>query len=398
MKEALITSDKGFLGRHIRKALEDQGWACTGMDIESDLDVPFKLEDKRFDLVVHCAAVNACRAATPVEGQLYDALNLSIDVELFNWALRNRPGRLVYFSSAAAYPTRYQTETNQFSLREGFIDLDDIQSPDRAYGWAKLTGEMLARQLRDAAVPVTVLRLFSYYGADQGLDHSWPFFIRQAMRRDDPFTIWGDGTQVRDWVHIDDVVGTTLTCIAEGIDGPLNVGRGRAITFMDLAEMCISTAEYSPAFDLKLDAPMGVHYRVADTDQLFEVYKPLITLEQMVIDAMKDISKRGTMESVETVDMMETVSVTEPMAGTEPKPTEPEPLTETETEGAGAAPEEPTIAGPQCGAWAFILAPMLGAFCPLAVGHEGDHQTVIKVFAEPKARFTVTWALGDTES
>lgn len=286
-KRALVTGHLGFVGSHIYNELLERGYVCHGVDIKEGHDVRDFLKEINYsyDLVVHCAAVVGGRAT--IEGNpLHVAVDLSIDAELFNWALRAKPGRIVYYSSSAAYPVRWQGRNSLNKLYEWMIDLDNIESPDLTYGWAKLSGEMLASHVRKAGVPVTVLRPFSGYGATQDLDYPWPSFIKRAVERQDPFTIWGDGTQVRDWVHIDDIVGATMACVDEGIDGPLNIGWGRPTSFLELAEICCQAAGYFPALDLKLEAPKGVHYRVCNPAQLNEVYQPKITLEQAVQEAV----------------------------------------------------------------------------------------------------------------
>jgi hypothetical protein len=58
--------------------------------------------------------------------------------------------------------------------------------------------------------------------------------------------------------------------------------------------------------------------------------------------------------------------------------------------------DEPVITPELCNAWCFILGPALGAFCQLEKGHEDlEHLVGINIFTEPKAHFTVTWALDD---
>jgi len=288
MKRALVTGHLGFVGRHMVPALEAEGWDVLGVDVQEGMDARdfFRMSGAHYDLVIHLAAVVGGRAT--IEGApLSVAVDLAIDAEMFGWALRTRPGRVVYFSSSAAYPIEFQGRTSMVKLFESMIDLDNVRTPDLTYGWAKLTGEQLARYARAEGVPVTVLRPFSGYGEGQDLDYPWPSFIDRARRRADPFEIWGDGLQMRDWIHIDDIVGATLACINEGVDGPLNIGTGRATSFFQLKEMVCKTASYNPQVNLHLDAPIGVHRRVADTRALFDVYKPRIQLEDAVERALK---------------------------------------------------------------------------------------------------------------
>jgi nucleoside-diphosphate-sugar epimerase len=107
--------------------------------------------------------------------------------------------------------------------------------PDQTYGWAKLTGEMLAEHARAAGVAVHVLRPFSGYGEDQGTEYPFGAFIERARKREDPFVIWGDGRQVRDWVHIDDVIGATLAVVEADYQEPVNVCTGRGVSMAELA-------------------------------------------------------------------------------------------------------------------------------------------------------------------
>lgn len=287
MKTVLITGNEGFVGGRMESALRKDGWDIVGVDIKSNRDCRdfFKASNKKFDLVIHCAAIVGGRAT--IEGSpLSVAVDLSIDAEMFGWAIRTQPGRVVYYSSSAAYPTKLQTLANPYILEENMIDLDNISNPDLTYGWSKLTGEMLSKYAIEAGVPVTVLRPFSGYGEEQDLDYPWPSFVKRAVERQDPFTIWGDGTQCRDWVHISDIVGMTMTCIEEGINGPLNIGNGRATSFNDFAEICCDIAGYSPEFDRKLDAPKGVEFRVCDPTNMLKVYQPKITLEESIEKAL----------------------------------------------------------------------------------------------------------------
>lgn len=292
MRNALVTGNRGFVGRHMTAALLDRGYNVTGVDI-ADLIAPrdardfFHTCDQRFDLVVHLAAIVGGRVT--IEGQpMTVATDLAIDADLWQWVLRTRPARVVYYSSSAAYPTSLQTLEHHRELRENDIDLDDIRSPDLTYGLVKLVGEIGAKYVAAEGVPVHVLRPFSGYGTDQALDYPFPSFIARAARRDDPFEVWGDGQQVRDFIHIDDVIEGTLAVVDQDVRVPLNLGTGRATSFNDLAQLCQQAAGYSSAVKHLPAAPTGVHYRVADiTTMRRGVYSPRISLEEGIERALR---------------------------------------------------------------------------------------------------------------
>lgn len=271
-------------------ALHERGYSVYGCDIVDpiaprDARDLFRRENTRFDLVVHLAAIVGGRAT--IEGQpMTVASDLAIDADLWQFVLRTRPGRVVYYSSSAAYPTSLQTRTYHRPLTETDIDLDDIRSPDLTYGLVKLVGEIGAKFVAAEGIAVHVLRPFSGYGEDQALDYPFPSFIDRAARRNKPFKVWGDGTQVRDFIHIDDVIGATLAAVEQDVRVPANIGTGRPTSFNQLAAMCQQAAGYeAPLFHVE-SAPTGVHYRVADPSLMLGFYRPRITLEEGIARAL----------------------------------------------------------------------------------------------------------------
>ena len=276
----LITGDAGFVGRHFRKKFESQGHQIIGVDIVNGIDARdfFRTDNTHFDKVIHLAAVVGGRKM--IEGSpLALAVDLSIDAEMFGWALRTKPGCITYFSSSAAYPTILQEHQLLGTLREDDIDLAEIQTPDLSYGWAKLTGEMLASHARNQGLTVHIFRPFSGYGSDQPLDYPFPSFIERARRKADPFEIWGDGQQVRDFIHIDDVVEAAEVGCWIDIK-TANLCTGRATSFNELAELVCKEAGYKPIIKHLEAEPVGVMYRVGDPTLMNSFYKPKITLEE----------------------------------------------------------------------------------------------------------------------
>lgn len=302
---ALVTGDRGFLGRRFADELRRRGYEVHGLDVKAtpaqDCRAYFRdclsrdVEPGGWDLVVHCAAIIGGRAT--IDGDpLATAESLSIDAEMFRWAAVARPGRVLYFSSSAAYPTGFQTRWSArqgYRLREDDVDLAVVQQPDHVYGWSKVTGELLAARLREAGVPVTVVRPFSGYGADQ--DEAYPFraVLERVRRREDPLEVWGTGGQVRDWVHVDDVVAGALAVAEAGTVEPVNLCTGRATSFLELARTMSAVAGYTPLVKPLPGRPAGVMYRVGDPARMARFYRPRVRLEDGIRRALGVVQSTG---------------------------------------------------------------------------------------------------------
>jgi nucleoside-diphosphate-sugar epimerase len=289
---ALVTGSAGFVGRHMAAELTRRGYQVEGWDLKTGLDCVslFRSSRRVYDLVVHCAFHVGGRAAIDGEPRLL-ARNLQIDAGLFDWAVRTGQGRVLYFSSSAAYPVGLQDIDStrlEYRLQEDDIrlDLDRPGRPDARYGWAKLTGEHLAQAARESGLDVTVVRPFSGYGADQDDTYPFPSFIARARARVDPFPIWGPGTQVRDWIHVDDLIGGALAVAESGTEEPVNLCTGRGVSMLELAHMCCKQVGHRTRLMPQPDKPTGVAYRVGDPTRFRQYWTPRVSLEEGVARAL----------------------------------------------------------------------------------------------------------------
>lgn len=287
----LITGHKGFVGQEYIKYFTSQEHDIIGVDIKEGNDCRdfFKKCNDQFDLIIHLAAIVGGRD-TIENDPLAVGTDLSIDAEFFNWAVRTKQSKIIYFSSSAAYPIHLQTKGSTHKLIESDINLMDMRSPDFTYGWAKLSGEYLAHFARQYGLKVYVFRPFSGYGEIQDLDYPFPSFIKRVLDQVDEFEIWGDGTQVRDFIHIEDVVKATIKAVELDIEGPINLGSGVAISFNDLAEQIFEIAQWRPknGIKLRIDKPVGVMYRCSNSSKMLSFYTPEISLEEGIKRFLKN--------------------------------------------------------------------------------------------------------------
>jgi nucleoside-diphosphate-sugar epimerase len=277
----LITGHKGFVGRYFWKKLDNGKNKLTGIDIKDSIDCRdfFKKSDTQFDLVIHLAAIVGGRE-TIENRPLAIADNFSIDSEFFQWCLKTKPKKVVYFSSSAAYPAYYQVEGNQRKLNEDMADFSS--KPDMTYGWSKMVGEYLASFVDN----VYIFRPFSGYGKDQDLNYPFPMYVKRAIEKQDPFEVWGNGKQTRDFIHINDIVDAVITSLDNDAIGPINLGTGRSTSFLELAEMCMETVGYKGKIVTRPEKPVGCMHRVSDNSKMLSFYTPKISLEQGIWEAV----------------------------------------------------------------------------------------------------------------
>lgn len=323
-QHALVSGGCGFVGRHFVKQLLGRGYLVTIVDdLSTGLEVegwpehlrPGAAEKRRiiyrpvdfrdfmkasppdFDLILHLAAVVGGRMK--IDGDpLSVATDLAIDAMFFNWLAKSRHSdvTVLYFSSSAAYPIKYQTRSLHIPLAEELIDFDrGIDLPDMTYGWSKLSGEYLAQfAAKNYGIPVIIYRPFSGYGEDQDLAYPFPSIIRRVVNRESPIMIWGSGEQVRDFIHIDDVINAVFASFPRMRPGEvLNLGSGVGTSFRDLAELTCRVASLQAQVINDPAKPEGVFARVGDCRRMHGLYRPQITLEQGIEKALSFMTRKS---------------------------------------------------------------------------------------------------------
>ncbi|WP_336344016.1 NAD-dependent epimerase/dehydratase family protein [Halalkalicoccus ordinarius] len=179
------------------------------------------------DVIFHeAASVSVDRSIEDPEGS--HGINVEATLATLE-AARREDARCVLASSAAIYghPERIP------------IDESAPKSPASPYGIEKLSVDHYARVYEDLyGLPTIALRYFNAYGPRQtASDYSGVIsvFLEQA-RAGRPITVHGDGSQTRDFVHVDDVVRANLLAMeTDRVGEAYNVGTGRAISIKDLA-------------------------------------------------------------------------------------------------------------------------------------------------------------------
>ena len=266
----LITGHKGFLGTHVMKHLQDKDHSVTGVDIDQDI---FKqgLPDERFDVLIHLAAYVGGRKG--IDNNLYRITkNIELDRQVIEWA-ETHADKIIYPSSCAAYPKSLQTQQGT-PMREDMAGGDTFDM----YGMSKLATECM---LKFAKVKSHIMRPFTIYGPGQSMDYPLPAIIDRARRGE--CSVWGSGTQVRDWVHIDDALRVFEYLMHRDDPIILNIGTGIPLTFKEVAQIIYKEihGEYSLNLQTQTNQPEGAGYRYADITLLKSLgLEPKISLAE----------------------------------------------------------------------------------------------------------------------
>jgi len=216
--------------------------------------------------------------------------NLVIDGIVFAAAAQAHVERVCFASSACVYPQTLQEMPKDgqiIYLKEEWADpfVQGRAAADREYGWAKLMGEMTLRAYRNQyGLKSVACRLFNAYGEGENETHAVIALIAKAFIRMDPYEIWGDGQQARNFTYVGDIVEGMIHA-AEKIDdaSAVNIGVAEPVKIIDLAKLIFKQTGFTPkAIAFNAAQPVGVSYRAADLTRARQLlnWEPGTTLEE----------------------------------------------------------------------------------------------------------------------
>ena len=153
------------------------------------------------------------------------------------------------------------------------------------YAVSKLAGEHLAHAyFREYNLPTVTLRPFNIYGPGQTGEGAIQIFIRKALKNE-PITIYGDGTQIRAWCFVDDMVDALMLALErpEAVGESFNVGNARAVTTVfGLAEAVCRVLGSSSEIVFKPSLSADIELRIPETRKAEQLlgYKAKVDLEE----------------------------------------------------------------------------------------------------------------------
>jgi len=291
MKTAVVCGAGGFIGSHLAKRLKKEGYWVRGVDIKlpefsRTAADEFRLLDLRHEQ--NCLA--AVTLDTGVVDEVYQLAadmggmgfihaaeceimhnNVLINAHMTHASAQRGVKRYFYSSSVCVYR----------DMRVGEPEMHESEAipanPDNEYGWEKLYSERVAQAYgRKTGMAVRIARFQNCYGPEgtwQGGREKAPAAICRkvaSVQDGGEIEIWGDGTAVRSYTYVDDMVDGIYRLMHSDLEGAVNVGCPQYVSVKELVETVAQVAGKRVRIK-SIPGPVGVQSRNFSNERIYSI-------------------------------------------------------------------------------------------------------------------------------
>ena len=285
-----VAGHKGLVGSAIVRNLQSKGYnniitldrSKLDLTKENDVYCFFMMENPEY-------VFNAAAKVGGIMGNknhpadfIYD--NLRIQNNIIHNAYKSGVKKLIFLGSSCIYP-----KFPNIPITEDQLMTSPLEESNSAYAIAKIAGMRMCQAYRQQyGFNAISLMPTNLYGINDNFDlensHVLPAMIRKfheaALLRHGKVTLWGDGSPMREFLHVDDLAEACFVCMEKYDDEEhINIGTGEDVTIKELAETVAKVVDYRNTIEWDTSKPNGTPRKVLNVDKIKSLgWEPKINL------------------------------------------------------------------------------------------------------------------------
>ncbi|MBI2056337.1 MAG: NAD-dependent epimerase/dehydratase family protein [Candidatus Sungbacteria bacterium] len=307
-KKALVTGGTGLIGKPLVELLLEAGAQVRVVSLDDPSRADPRAEFLRADLTNFEACLNACRGMDIVFNLVgikgspkmtverpasFMVPTLRFNTNMLEAGRVARVGWFLYTSTIGVYaPAEI--------FRENDVWRSFPSEHDKFGGWAKRMGELQAEAyaIEYGLRNISIVRPANVYGPYDNFDPEnamvIPALIARAMSGENPFSVWGDGSPIRDFIFARDVAAGMMKVVEQKETRPVNLGSGEERTIRNVVDIIVSNMDKTPNVLWDTSKPTGDRKRLMDVSRAREIgVVPSVSLEEGIKYTMEWYKNNG---------------------------------------------------------------------------------------------------------
>ena len=293
-QKVLVTGGSGMIGRQLVKKLLDKGAQVTIADLTDPIDLPDNVEFVKTDLRHFNNCLEICKGKdyifhlAGVKGSPHMCMNQPVDFMVPMLQFNTNMTQAAFESDVKWY--LFTSSVGVYSPSEIFYEESvwgSFPSPNDIYaGWAKRIGELQTETYNKQYGwdRVSIVRPANVYGPYDNFNPAnamvVPSLIRKAQENE-VLDVFGDGSQIRDFIHAEDVADGMIFAVENKITEPVNLGSGEGNSIKELVELVIKHSGRKIDVEWYTDIPIGDKKRLMSMNKMKKYgFKNQISLEE----------------------------------------------------------------------------------------------------------------------
>ncbi|MFC1679701.1 NAD-dependent epimerase/dehydratase family protein [Elusimicrobiota bacterium] len=301
-KRILVTGGTGMIGRYLVDLLIERGARVRVASLDDASRAHPEAEFRRanlvrfdeclavcedMDYVFHVAGIKGSPLMTKKKPASFFVPTISFNTNMMEAARQRGAKRYLFTSTIGVYSP------------SAVFHEDDVwktfpSENDRFAGWAKRMGELQveAYKIEFDWKEISIVRPANVYGRYDNFDPNnamvIPSLIKRALDGEDPLTVWGDGSPVRDFIHGKDVAEGMLLAMEQPGKTPINLGSGVGVSIKELVEVIVKQLDPKPKLVWDTSKPAGDKKRLMDISRARSMgFEPKVSIEEGIRDTIQ---------------------------------------------------------------------------------------------------------------